>query len=286
MKMLGKRISVRLAAALIAGVAPGAMAQERLPIFDTHLHYSQSAWTEFPPASVVKLLDGAGVARGLVSSSPDDGSLALNRVDSDRFVPVLRPYRAGAGPGNWYNDRALIPYLEERLHGRHYAGIGEFHLYGDEWRDSPVVRRVVELAAERGIVLHVHSDAAPVRALFARDVRLRIFWAHAGMSEGPETVGAMLDAYPNLWTEVSFRAGEIAPGGTLAPAWRDLMLRHVDRFMIGSDTYTSGRWSNYAAIIAEHRRWLAQMPAEAARAIAYRNAVRLFGDGARKEFLD
>ena len=56
--------------------------------------------------------------------------------------------------------------------------------------------------------------------------------------------------------------------------------------MIGSDTYTNSRWEAYEAIIADHRRWLARLPAEVARAIAYRNAVRLFGAGGIERLRD
>ncbi len=86
----------------------------------------------------------------------------------------------------------------------------------------------------------------------------------------------MLDRYPTLTTELSLRASEIAPGGQLAPAWRTLLLRHTDRFMIGTDTWAPGRWLEYIALVGEHRRWLAQLPPEAAQRIAYENAAKRF----------
>jgi hypothetical protein len=54
--------------------------------------------------------------------------------------------------------------------------------------------------------------------------------------------------------------------------------------MIGTDTYVTPRWGTYAAIVDEHRRWLAQLPRDVAEAIAYRNAVRLFGAGDARAF--
>ncbi len=252
------------------------MAQERLPIYDTHLHYSRDAWSAFPPTRVIALLDSAGVTRALVSSTPDDGSLALVRAAPDRFVPILRPYRDGAGPSNWFDDPGMVAYLEARLAERAYRGIGEFHLYDARALDTPTVRRVVALAIERDIVVHVHSGAEPVKALFALAPKLKVLWAHAGMSEPPEIVGPMLDRYMSLWTEVSFRAGDIAPGGKLAPAWRDLFLRHSDRIMVGTDTYVTARWHDYANLIEQHRAWLGQLPREPAEAIAWRNATRMF----------
>ena len=47
--------------------------------------------------------------------------------------------------------------------------------------------------------------------------------------------------------------------------------------MVGSDTYVTSRWGSYAELIAEHRRYLDLLPPETAKAIAWGNAVRLFG---------
>lgn len=272
-----------MAAVLLAAAA---RAETRLPIFDTHVHYSQPVWQTFPPKAVAELFDKAGVARALVSSTPDDGSLMLHRADPGRFAPELRPYHGAVTPSNWFNDAEVIGYLEQRLKagGGAYLGIGEFHLFDVKYVATPPVRRVVELAVERGILLHVHSDAAVIRALFALDPKVRILWAHAGMSEPADVVGDMLDRYAALCTEVSYRAGDIAPGGTLAPAWRAVLIRHHDRFMIGTDTHAPGRWASYPDLIEAHRQWLTQLPREVAEAIAWRNAVRVFGSGGRKEF--
>lgn len=276
-----RRMLAMLAAAL--AMAAGAAAQDRLPIMDAHVHYGQNDWGPYPPAKVFELFDRAGVPRVLASSTPDDGTVTLYRLDPGRVVPILRPYRAGVNSGNWFNDQALAEYLEGRLKSGIYRGIGEFHLFDAANAGTPQVKRVTELAIERDIYLHVHSGAEPVRRLFAIEPRLKILWAHAGMSEPPDVIGPMLDRHKLLWAELSFRAGAIAPGGTIDPAWRDLFLKHPDRFVIGSDTYVTSRWGSYLELIEEHRRWLMQLPRDVAEKIAYRNAVRLFGAGSRTE---
>ena len=268
-----------LPAALVAAFAASAGAQERLPIFDTHLHYSQPAWSEYPPADVIQRLDAAGVPRALVSSSPDDGSLRLAAADPGRFVPVLRPYRERFGPSDWLDDPGVVDYLAERLDRRAYPGIGEFHVYADDAARRPALARMVALAVARGIFLHIHSAAGPVERLFALDPRVKVLWAHAGMSEGPKAVGALLERFENLWTELSFRAGSVAPDGKLDPEWRALIERHAGRFMIGTDTFVNGRLASYGELVDEHRRWLDQLPRPLAEAIAFRNAARLFGGG-------
>ena len=76
---------------------------------------------------------------------------------------------------------------------------------------------------------------------------------------------------------MSYRESDILRGGGLDPAWKKLLLRHADRFMVGSDTWVNGQWANYGSIIAQNRAWLALLPRREAEMIAYRNAEGLFG---------
>ncbi len=272
-----------LALAISAWAAPGGAAagtaQERLPIFDTHAHYSRDAWAPYPPARILEILSEAGVPRALVSSTPDDGTLTLYRAAPGRVVPILRPYRNRADMGDWFAREEVLDYVIERLDRGLHEGIGEFHLWSAAEANTPQMRKLAALAVSRGLILHVHAGAAPIRALFELEPNLKILWAHAGMGAPPEVVGELLDRHANLRTELSFRAGDLAPEGRLDPAWRALLLRHSDRFMIGTDTYVTPRWDTYRGLVEEHRAWLAQLPPAAARAIAYGNAVREFGAG-------
>lgn len=273
-----------LIAALVGFAMSGTVkAQNKLPIFDTHIHYGQNDWGPYPTSRVFQLFDRAGVSRVLVSSTPDDGSVTLHKAEPGRVVPILRPYRPGVTSSNWFNDPNLIEYLEGRLKAGIYRGIGEFHLFDAANADAPQVKRVTELAVERDLFLHVHSGAEPIRRLFAIEPRLKILWAHAGMSEPADVLGRMLDEHRQLWTEVSFRAGSINPGGIIDPLWRAVFERHGDRVMIGTDTYVTSRWADYEGLIEEHRGWLQQLPRPLAEKIAYRNAVGLFGAGDREE---
>ena len=271
-------IRAGLVAIAVAFAAGCAAAQDRLPIFDAHMHYSRPAWEAYDPAAVLRKLDAANVTRALVSSSPDDGTLALHAVDPARIVPILRPYREGVGPSNWLEAPDTAAYLVERLGRGVHRGIGEFHVADPDLIRTPAMRAVIDLAVEHDIVLHVHAGAAPVRALFEVEPRVKVLWAHAGLVTPPAAVAALMDEQERLWADLSFRAGGIAPGGTLDPVWRELLLRHQDRFMIGTDTYVTPRWAAYEALIEEHRRWLALLPRAVAEAIAYGNAARMFGE--------
>jgi hypothetical protein len=264
--------------ALHAPASARAQGADALPIFDAHMHYSQHSWQDYPANAVLRKMAAAGVLRGVVSSTPDEGTLNLVHAAPRRFVPELRPYRQGVTSGNWVNDGATPDYLRGRLGLATYVGVGEFHLFDAESARTGVVRQVAALSVERGLLLHIHSDAGPVQAIFDYEPRARVLWAHAGMSTPPGEVRALVERHPNLWVELSFREHEIYGGGSLHPVWRALLTEHRERFVVGTDTYTPSRWASYESIVANHRRYLALLPPEVAQAIAYGNAVRLFGD--------
>ena len=225
-----------VAAGAVLGAAAAAGAQD-LPLVDTHLHYSANSWPDYGPAAIIVLMDQASVRRGFVSSTPDDGTVRLYEAAPDRIVPVLRPYRQAGELTTWHLDPTVVPYLEQRLARPIYRGIGEFHLTGSDAR-APVVRQVADLAARHGLFLHCHCDAEAIEILLGLAPGVRVLWAHAGMSSGPDEVGRLVAASPQLFVELALRS-DVAPGGQLDPAWRELFLRHPDRFMVGTDTWVS-----------------------------------------------
>jgi len=218
-----------------------------LPLFDAHIHYSHDAWAQYPASAAIERLRSAGIMRALVSSSNDDGTQQLYRAAPDLIIPG---------------------YLESRLRQYRYVALGEFHVDGAQ-ADTPVVRRVLELARRHGLMLHVHADADTLERIFRHDASARVLWAHAGFEE-PDRVAAMLDRHRNLWADLSMR-GDITLQGRLRPEWRKLLMQHADRFMLGTDTYTPSRWDQVSEHARWARRWLAELPHEAAERIAWRN---------------
>ena len=252
------------------------VSQERLPIFDTHVHYKEPAWEVYPPDTIINLFKITGVDKALVSSTPDEGTRMLYREDPERIIPFLRPYHDDINSSNWFSIDRVFPYILKRLEMPIYKGIGEFHIHNPIDADSPVIQKTARLAVERDLYLHVHSDHRAVETIFSYEPKVKILWAHAGMSDPPEVVSKMFDRYKNLWVDISIREYEIAPDGKLSPEWEKLFLDHTDRITIGSDTWINAQWDNYEAIIAFDRNWLAQLPDEVARQIAFENAKRLF----------
>src|SRR5213594_2810356 len=159
---------------ILSGVAP-AVAQ--FPLFDAHIHYSRPDWDAYTPERVLSILAAAGVRRAIVSSTRDD-------------------------MGSWHNDPGVKAYVEERLKRGIYRGIGEFHLSAAD-AGAPVVKRVAELAAARGLFLQAHVDDTAIEKLLTLYPEVRVLWAHAGMSASASTVGRLLERYPKLWVELA-----------------------------------------------------------------------------------
>jgi len=262
-----------ITASLLALASPWAPAAE-LPIFDAHIHYSHDTADALPPKEAIELLRKAGVKRALVSSSNDDGTQALYKEAPDIIIPELRPYRRRGDISTWVRDEAIVGYVEERLKRHRYVAIGEFHVYGAD-ADLPVVRRMVQLARERKLFLHVHGDQDAVERIFRQDPGARVLWAHAGFAL-PDRVREMLGRHRNLWCDLAFRT-DYAPDGKLQPDWRALFLEFPDRFMVGTDSYTAERWP----FVVEHarlaREWLSELPQDVAEKIAWRNGDTVFG---------
>lgn len=247
-----------------------------LPIFDAHVHYSHDAVNLVPPAQAVALLRAAGLKGAFVSSSDDDGTQLLAAAAPDLIVPELRPYRTRADTGTWVREPEVIRYMEARLAKYRYAGVGEFHLFGDD-AELPVPRRLVALARERNLVLHAHSDATAVQALFRQWPEARILWAHAGFDR-PQAVTEMLQRFPRLWCDLAYRSDQatVTPTGTqVDPEWRALFEAFPDRLMVGSDTFTPERWHFIGPHAEYSRGWLAMLPPALAERIAWRNAEAL-----------
>ena len=243
-----------------------------LPIFDAHIHYSDDAREAFSPHDAIRRLRAAGIKRALVSSSSDEGTQRLYQADPDFVVPSLRPYRKRGELQTWMHDESVIPYLKERLQKYRYAAIGELHVDGEE-ANTPVMREVVRLAKQHGLMLHVHSDAQAIRFIFEQDPDARILWAHAGF-EFARTVGELMLLQDNLWADLSFRY-DIFPNGTIMPEWEKVLLDHADRFLLGIDTYTPQRWLQVNEVMQWQRELLAALPADTARQIAFQNGERI-----------
>ena len=276
-----------LAASAVAMIAGLPAAAQPLPeIFDAHLHYNVEATSVYPGADVLQIFRTHGVTAILATSRPNDGTRALVAAareipaQAPRVVPFIRPYRTQSDRQTWFNDPEIYALIESELaRGVGYRGIGEFHVFGAADAGTAQVGKIVRLAVARGLWLHAHCDEAALEALYAHDPKAKVIWAHSGFSTRPEDVAKYFARHPTLVGELSYRY-DITQDGRVTPAWLKLFATYPDRFVVGSDTWVNERWAQYGEIMAWYRGWLAQLPAEASRRIAFTNAAQLFGPAA------
>jgi hypothetical protein len=245
------------------------------PLFDAHIHYNQDVWASIPPSDAIALLDAAGIDKAFVSSTPTEGTERLYALAPDRVIPLLRPYRTPADRRTWFEEKGLVDRLEETLATFPYRGIGEFHVFGAN-ASTPDMGAMIRLAEAHGLFLQAHADREGIERILAQADVLTLVWAHAGFDVPVAELAELLDRYPNLVLELSYR-NDIAPNGRLSPAWEALFIAHPDRFLVGMDTHVDDRWHELSVLAGEARVWLAQLPDEVARKIAFENAADLSG---------
>jgi len=267
------------ATALLAMLLPaGAEAQPTLKIFDAHLHYNQEPNPYYPLDKVLEVFRRNNVTGIIANSRPNKGTHQL--VDAKAaglwVVPFIRPYRTRDDVQNWSNDPAIYDLIESEYKRGYFRGVGEFHIYGQAAAGA-LVKKVVDFASERDLYVLAHCDEPALQILLAHNAKAKIIWAHTGFSTPTARVRELLEKHPALMGELSYRSGITEGGGKLAAEWRELFARHSDRFLLGSDTWINERWFGYDTIMQTYRGWLAQLPDEQARRIAYGNAERLFG---------
>lgn len=280
--------------AVVALGAAAAWAQPRAstpyagPLFDAHLHYNVEAVEPYPIPDVLGRMQRSGVRAVLANSRPNDGSKALAAArDATRragvtVVPFVRLYRNRADYTGWHTDPSIVEMvLRELAAGTEagpYRGLGEFHLYDSAHADGPTARRLMQLAQERDLVVLAHVDDVAIDKLFAHAPRVRLIWAHTGIGGVPiERVRALLQRYPTLYGELSYRPGLMEGEGRLSAPWKALLSEMPQRFLVGSDTWVNARWDAYESLMREARGWLGELPPATARRIAWDNGAALFG---------
>ena len=281
---------IALCIAALVGTMP-ALAQSPTayagPLFDAHLHYNDDAQGPHPLDDVLARMQRAGVRAVLANSRPNDGTRTLasareaTQAAGVTVVPLVRLYRNRADYSGWFADPSIhAMVLNELARGTPagpYRGIGEFHLYDSTNANGPVAKQLMQLAQSKDLVVLAHVDDVAIDALMVHAPRARLIWAHTGIGGVPAArVKELLDKHPTLMGELSYRPG-LTEDGRLSPAWRELLVAHSERFLIGSDTWINQRWQHYEDLMADARRWLGDLPPEAAQRVAWGNGARLFG---------
>ena len=253
--------------------------REPRTLFDTHLHYNRPHADAFPPEQAAAALARTGIARAVVSSRDPELLDALMQAAPGRIVPFLDVYASPAHKTGWMFEADLVERVRDDLDfgltSGEWQGLGELHLFAGE-RQAAVFKGLVELAVERDLPVMIHGDPAVIDHAFELEPDLRIQWAHAGTFPYPDLIRDYLVRYPRLSVDLSMRSPRLNPPEGMPQEWRDLLIEHADRFLIGVDTFSVGRWQDLEVHASEIRAWLDDLPDDVARRIASENARNLF----------
>jgi len=261
---------------LILAVCSTAIADDTYyRIHDGHIHYDQDVWETLPPAEAVQMLKQQNISRALVSATPAEGAEMLYRSDPELVIPMLRPYKSWRHRYLWFNDPDLKAFLLQHLERVPYRGFGEFHVFGQD-ADSIPMQEMIELARERKLVLHPHTDLEGMRIILNKAPDVTVMWAHGGFNVSVDTLRKFLDQYPMLYIELSLREGMLDDNQRLTPQWKQFLVDYRKRFLVGMDTYKPSRWADLPEIAAETRDWLQQLADDVAADISRHNLDRLF----------
>ena len=283
---LATRLSTLAAA---AGLALSAAAEPyRGPLFDAHLHYNEEAWQSAHPLNdALGRMQRSGVRAIVANSRPNDGTKTLASARAQTVaagvtvVPFIRLYRNRDDYAGWFQDPSIYEMvLRELAAGTPsgpYRGLGEFHLYDSANANGPVARQLMQLAQDKGLVVLAHVDDTAIDLLMAHAPKARLVWAHTSIGGAPASrVRALLQRYPLLMGELSYRPGLTEGAGRLSAEWKALLSDFPSRFLIGSDTWVNQRWQGYEGLMQEAREWLGDLDPATARRIAWDNGAALY----------
>ena len=152
--------------------------------------------------------------------------------------------------------------------------------------DSPLVLRLMELAAKFDLPINLHCESTAtdrmIRAVAARP-KTRIIWAHTGSYLSPRSIADLLHNYPNLDFDLSAknaiyeqRSGSFLQFGSLNEDWRQLFEAFPDRFYFGVDFLTKSQLGYAKRIGQDARAVFSQLTPTTARKIAFENTIQSY----------
>ena len=236
---------------------------------------------------------------------------ALEELDEDQRRR-FHPFMSGFNPNDKNADAHIRRMLE--LHPGLWQGIGEIFTRHDDVTaltegDTPranneALGRVYKLAAEFDLPVMLHSNITSKRErnpLYQEELEqalaahpdTRFIWAHAGTSMElhrhqekldflHEVVETLLDRHANLYIDLSWTMLEpylLDEKGTPDVAWVELVERHADRFMLGSDVV--GRFDSLGKGMRAFDPFLDALSPATARKVARDNFLAILPASAR-----
>ncbi|MDH5648316.1 MAG: amidohydrolase [Gammaproteobacteria bacterium] len=268
-------------------------------IADVHLHYNYDQVAEISPKEAVAILKQQNVQLAVVSSTPPELALTLQKAGGPWIIPLFRPYFNNRQRYSWFKDRQVLPRAREALESGAYQGVGEIHMVAGigPAHHNLVLNGLIRLAIEFNVPLLIHIETSShlyFEPLCQRYSKARFLLAHGGGLLDHEQIGSLMMACPNVWIEFSARdhwryvqSPIVDNNGRLLQGWAKLVLRFPDRFMIGSDPYwpvekelaleeSDTGWLKIDEYLNFHRKWLGFIPDNVRRKLQIENARDFF----------
>ena len=280
---------VRLIVSLLAIItlaAPALAADYAGPLIDAHSHVSSAGAIDAYVAAMKRHDVRRVILLGVGGVQKDDPAwiAAAARKHPGRVlaaIPVPDPTAVDAA--------ARIEAALAR--GRAHA-IGEIHVRQvsrkiDRDPSGPAFAKLLEVAAKHGLPVVVHDDlddkaAAALSRALAGHLRATIVLAHAGEA-APARIEPLLARHPNLIVDLSGMHFQRTPAlasetGPLDPAWKALIEKMPDRFVMGIDVWAPRLFepAMLDRLMKWTRRILGELSPAVAEQVAYKNAVRIY----------
>lgn len=285
---------------------PGAGA-DNIRLIDAHSQFDR----DVDPQDIIRLMDEGGISRVILAvrgGAKARDLRALARRHPGRITPAVKT------KGGKYrrNHPKYYKKLKKQLGKPEYGAMAEVIMWhaakGNP--DNPKapevvvhpqderVQFVLRAAIERGwpFIIHIEFAAAgsdrdafmaEFEALLAQHPDHPFALIHMGQLEAKD-VRRLIETHKNVHFLTSHANSVITHDSRqpwvdmfddekLTSAWKDLMTRYPDRFILAFDNVWARHWGpDYLRQIALWRKALAALPHEAAHAIAHGNAERLW----------
>ena len=272
--------------AMLTLVAPALAADYAGPLIDAHSHVSSATAIDTYVAAMKRhdvrrvLLLGVG---GVQKDDPAWIAAAVKKYGDRVLAGVVVPDPVAP-------DAAMR--LEAALTKVKAQAIGEIHLRQasrkiDRDPTSPAFARVLETAAKHGLPVVVHDElndraTAALGEALAGHPKTVVVLAHAGEAP-PAKLEPLLARHPNLIVDLSGMHFQRTPSlasetGPLVPAWKALIEKMPDRFLMGVDVWAPRLFepAMLDRLFTWTRRVLGELKPEVAERVGHRNAVALF----------
>ena len=246
---------------------------------------------------------------------------ALTPAEQARFDPMITGFNPADMYGVDHIRRVLTTFPGV------FSGIGEFSIHKEFVSSkisgetasltNPALDRILDFAAEAGLVVILHSDIdmpfaktdaepaylAQMKSLLKRHPKATIIWAHVGLgrivhpvkvsAEAAERSTSQLEIVETMlkdpalahvsfdisWDEVAKYA--VASPESIARVSR-ILNEYPDRFLFGTDTVAPASAAAYYAVFDMWAPVWSRLTPEASRKVRTGNYERLFDEGRRR----